>query len=677
MNKRMILAGMIIAGVSSAFITEKIFKGVDMGSMNVKADPKEDFYEFANGSWVKNNPVPASEARWTSFNLLAEKNNDMLKKILEDAAADRAASPESSKGKVGIFYRIAMDSLRLEKQGIQPLERDIATIISIQSTSDLMLQIARLHKKGIRVLFSFDVSQDIKKSTEYISYIAQGGLGLPDRDYYFKEDEKSKVIREEYKKYMAKMFSQYPLLIDNLSSKIDKIYDIEYNLARVSMTRTERRDMEKQYNKRSVAELRLFTPDINWEVYFNEIGATQKFFNEIVIAQPEFFTHINQALKDVPLADWKAYLEWKIINGTSGYLNNSLAAASFNFYGTVLTGTKEQKPRWKRVTNSANSLIGELVAQEYVKVAFSADSKKRINEMVDNLRDAFKERIEKLDWMSPDTKTKALEKLASFNRKLGYPDKWKDYTGLQIQEDNYLNNFFRASEFEHNQMIDKLGKPIDRSEWEMLPQTVNAYYNPVMNEIVFPAAIMQPPFFNPEADEAVNYGAIGAVIGHEFSHGFDDQGSKFDASGNMNNWWNDGDKQQFEQRTKILVDQYNKFAVEDKVFVNGQLTLGENIADFAGLTVAYDAYQRFLKGKSRKSIDGFTPEQRFFIGFAQVWKNNARSEYLRQQVMTDPHSPGRFRVLGPLSNMPQFYSAFNVKAGNKMFIDEKDRAKIW
>ncbi|MEI6508856.1 MAG: M13 family metallopeptidase, partial [Bacteroidota bacterium] len=511
----------------------------------------------------------------------------------------------------------------------------------------------------------------------------QGGLGLPDRDYYFKEDEKSQNIRAQYKEYIASMLSIHRLSPVNADGSQNQtkypeiIFNIESNLARVCMTRVERRDMEKQYNKKSISELKSLTPSIDWDVYFNEIGITQKNITNIVVQQPDFFLHINQAFKDVSIDDWKVYLEWKVVNATSGYLNSKLSSRSFDFYGKLLTGTKEQKPRWKRVVSTANSMIGELVAQEYVKVAFSEDSKRRINEMVDNLRDAFRGRIEKLEWMSPETKTKAIEKLQSFNRKLGYPDKWKDYTELRLTPESYLQLYYTSSEFEHIKMIDKLGKPIDKSEWEMLPQTVNAYYNPVNNEIVFPAAIMQPPFFNPLADDAVNYGAIGAVIGHEFSHGFDDQGSKFDSHGNMNNWWSDNDKQKFEAKTKILADQYNKFSVEDKVFVNGQLTLGENIADFAGLTVSYDAYQRSLKGKSKVNIDGFTPEQRFFIGFAQVWKNNSRPEYLRQQVMTDPHSPGRFRVLGPLSNMPEYYSAFGVKSGDKMYIDEKSRAKIW
>lgn len=678
MNKKMIMVALAAAGISSAFVAGTMLKGVDIASMDKKANPKDDFYQYANGSWCKANPVPASEPRWTSFNILAEKNNELLKKILEDAAKDHAAEKGSARQKVGDFYRVAMDTVKLEKEGLTPVKQDLVNISKISTPQELVIAIGVMHRKGIPALFNFDVSPDIKNSSQYISYIAQGGIGLPDRDYYFKEDEKSQKIRAAYQEYMANMLSIYlNMPHDGAAKRAEKIFNIEAGLARVSMTRTERRNLEKQYNKRSMDELRGMMPAFDWGTYLATMSLADKHVDEVIVAQPDFFTHVNQQLKDLSLDEWKAYLEWKLINTSAGYLSNKPNQLNFEFYGTVLTGTKEQKPRWKRVVGSANALIGELVGQEYVKVAFSPESKRRVNEMVDNLREAFRARIEKLDWMSAETKTKALEKLESFNRKLGYPDKWKDYSKLNIIPDNYLNNYYRANEFAHEEMIAKLGKPVDRNEWEMLPQTVNAYYSPAMNEIVFPAAIMQPPFFNPEVDDAVNYGAIGAVIGHEFSHGFDDQGSKFDAKGNMNNWWTADDKKKFDERTKVLVDQYSKFSVEDKVYVNGELTLGENIADFAGLTVSYDAYELSLKNKKREVIDGFTPEQRFFIGFAQVWKNNARPEFLRQQVMTDPHSPGRFRVLGPLANMPQFYSAFNIKTGDKMYIDEAQRAKIW
>jgi putative endopeptidase len=392
--------------------------------------------------------------------------------------------------------------------------------------------------------------------------------------------------------------------------------------------------------------------------------------------QPDYFLHLNSSMLS-NLDVWKTYLKWKVINTSSPYLHSKAVNANFAFYGTKLTGTKEQKPRWKTVIGHANNMIGELVAQEYVKIAFTPESKKRVNEMVDNLRESFRDRINKLDWMSDPTKAKAIEKLNSFTRKLGYPDKWTDLTQLKVSRESYIANYFNSSEFWFKYNLNKLGNPVDKDEWEMLPQTVNAYYNPVNNEIVFPAAIMQPPFFDAKADDAVNYGAIGAVIGHEFSHGFDDQGSKYDAQGNLNDWWTAEDRKLFDERTKVLVNQFNQFEVLDSVFVNGELTLGENIADLAGLTVSYDAYMRSLAGKQRTNIDGYTPEQRFFIGFGQVWRGHARPEFLRQQVVTDPHSPAKFRVLGPLSNMPQFYNAFGVKKGDGMWRDESARAKIW
>ncbi|MFI5222062.1 MAG: M13 family metallopeptidase [Bacteroidia bacterium] len=650
--------------------------GVDVAGMNKKVNPRKDFYQFANGNWCKKNPIPASEARWTNFSVINERNNELLRKVLEDAGSDKNAATGSVREKIGNFYRVAMDTMKAENEGSALLMIDLKKIENISATGEIIQMIAEFHKKGISGLFSFDVGQDPKKSDRYISFFAQGGLGLPDRDYYFKEDEKSVNIRDEYKNFISNMFTIYGY--DNGRTDAEIVYHIEKELAHASMTRVERRDQEKQYNKWKLDEFASQIPLVSLKNYtnLNQIKITGD--GEVLIAQPEFFKHLNHLFEIVTVEQWKIYLKWKLINGTSSYVSRQANQYAFDFYGKTLTGVKEQKPRWKRVVASANSLIGELVAQEYVKVAFSAESKKRVNEMVDHLREAFAQRIQKLDWMSDSTKQKAMEKLLSFSRKLGYPDKWKDYSKLQInRNDSYLELYYKACEFSYNEDIGKLFKPVDRTEWEMLPQTVNAYYNPVNNEIVFPASIMQPPFFNPGADDAVNYGAIGAVIGHEFSHGFDDQGRKYDAKGNMNNWWTEDDRKKFDERTKILVDLFNKFSVEDKVFVNGELTLGENIADLAGITIAFDAYQISLKDKPRKVIDGFDPEQRFFIGYAQVWRVNSRPEFLRQQVVTDSHSPGKFRVLGPLPNLPSFYAAFGIRKGDPMYRHEKDRAKIW
>jgi putative endopeptidase len=677
MNKKQLILASSALLLGGAFVYKTVNKGVDIKSMDQKANPRNDFNQFANGSWMKDNPIPSTEGRWTSFNVLAERNYDLLRTILETAAADKAAPAGSSRQKVGDFYRIAMDTIKLEKEGYGPIRADFDAIAALTNGSDVVRLLGKMHRKGLPALFGFGVNADVKQSDVYACYVSQSGLGLPDRDYYLKEDEKSKKFRDEYVTHITNMFKLCGVSEADAMQAAKDVMTFETDLAKASMTRVERRDPDKTYNKKTVDELKAAYPAINWEAYFEETGLKQKNPSYFIVGQPLFFNEVNQKLNNTSITVWRSYLKWKTISATSGYLNDALGAEAFRFYSTVLTGTKEQKPRWKRTVNAANGSIGELVAQEYVKVAFSEESKKRINEMVDNLREAFKMRIQNLDWMSAETKTKALEKLASFNRKLGYPDKWTDYSRLEIKYDSYLANYYRASTFDFDENVNKFGKPIDKLEWNMLPQTVNAYYNPLMNEIVFPAAIMQPPFFDPNVDDAVNYGAIGAVIGHEFSHGFDDKGSKFDASGNLNNWWSEDDKKKFEARTRIMINQYNAYKVEDSLTVNGELTLGENIADFAGLTVAYDAYMLSLKGKEEKKIDGFTPQQRFFIGFAQVWRANTRDEFLRQQVLTDPHSPARFRVLGPLSNMPQFYEAFNVKKGDGMYREDSVRVKIW
>jgi putative endopeptidase len=674
MKNKLIITGALVALTTSAFIYNNVNKGVDVNAIDKKTAPQKDFFQFSNGNWIKNNPIPASEGRWTAFNIVAERNNLLLKQILESAAKAKSVDPESAQSKVGMFYRVAMDTVKLDKQGFRAITDLLNQIEMISNPNQIAEQIAQLHIKGIPAAFGFDVSQDVKNSSIYTTYLAQSGLGLPDKDYYLKADDRSNSIRLAYVGYINEMYTMATGVKDPSIGKT--ILQFETEMAQNCMSRTERRNMEKQYNPFTPEELFNKYSNIGWAHYFEGIGLNPAKIKQLIVMQPDYFFHLNKSMQN-DLQFWKAYLKWKVINASAPYLHSKAVNAHFAFYGTKLTGTKEQKPRWKTVIGHANNMIGELVAQEYVKVAFTPESKKRVNEMVDNLRESFRDRINKLDWMSAATKTKALEKLNSFTRKLGYPDKWTDLSQLKVTEDSYITNYFSSSEFWFKYNLGKLGKPVDKDEWEMLPQTVNAYYNPVNNEIVFPAAIMQPPFFDPKADDAVNYGAIGAVIGHEFSHGFDDQGSKYDAQGNLNDWWTAEDRKLFDERTKVLVDQFNNFEVLDSVFVNGELTLGENIADLAGLTVSYDAYMRSLEGKPKTTIDGYTPEQRFFIGFGQVWRGHARPEFLRQQVVTDPHSPAKFRVLGPLSNMPQFYNAFGVKKGDGMWRDENNRAKIW
>jgi putative endopeptidase len=672
-RRTIIFSSLAVALSASAFVYHMNNKGVDVASIDKKTKPANDFFQYANGNWIKNNPIPETESRWSAFNIVNERNNDLLKKVLEDAA-NTPAEPGSAKSKIGAFYRSAMNTEKLNTQKFDALRAYVKLIEGISNKDQLTEIIADMHMMGVGAAFGFEISQDIKNSSEYSPYISQGGLGLPDRDYYLKTDERSQKIVAEYKAHINNMFE----MLDYQPRKDfgDAIFAFEARLAQQSMSRTERRDMEKQYNPVSIEALKKMAPSINWDLYFGRIRLNPGLAKHYIVMQPQYIATLN-GLFTGDYENWKLYLTWKLLNSTASYLHDDVVNESFRFYGTVLTGTKEQKPRWKRAIAQANGLIGELVAEEYVKEAFTPESKKRVNEMVDNLREAFRMRIAALPWMSTATKVKALEKLNSFTRKLGYPDKWTDLTNLEVTEDYFVNNYFNASRFWFSRNIDKLGKPVDRSEWEMLPQTVNAYYNPVNNEIVFPAAIMQPPFFDPAADDAVNYGAIGAVIGHEFSHGFDDQGSKYDASGNMNDWWSEDDRKLFYTRTKMLVEQFNKFEVLDSVYVNGELTLGENIADLAGLTVAFDAYKRSAEGKPVVNIDGYTPEQRFFIGFGQVWRGHARPEFLRQQVVIDPHSPAKFRVLGTLSNMSEFYQAFGVKKGDPMYREESQRVKIW
>lgn len=676
-KKTIIAASVVLAITSSAFVYDQL-KGVDVASMNRKANPADDFYEYVNGNWIKNNPIPASESRWSAFNIVSDRNNELLRSILEQAAAAKA-EPGSPLDKLGRFYRSAMDTVKLEKQAFEGLRRMFARIEGIGNTEQLIAAIAYLHQSGVPAAFSLEVSQDVKQSDRYSPYISQSGLGLPDRDYYLKKDERSSAIREAYVKYINGLMNAADGISVNRQMENaygNTVLGFESRLAAACMTRTERRNMEKQYNKMTPEELAAAYPAIRWNAYFSAAGLEVQRADYFIVMQPAFVGEVN-ALMSEDLAAWKVYLKWKVLNATAAYLHRQAVDLQFGFYGTTLTGAREQKPRWKRVIGHANSMMGELLGQEFVKVAFTPESKQKVNEMVDNLSISFRERISNLEWMSPETKGKALEKLRSFSRKLGYPDKWTDMSALQVTDDYYVNVYFSASRFWHKHNLDKLGKPVDKSEWEMLPQTVNAYYNPVNNEIVFPAAIMQPPFFDPKADDAVNYGAIGAVIGHEFSHGFDDQGSKYDAAGNLNDWWTADDRRLFEERTKMLVSQFNQYEVLDSVYINGELTLGENIADLAGLTVAYDAYMRSVRDKPLRKIDGFTPQQRFFIGFGQVWRGHARPEFLRQQVITDPHSPAPFRVFGPLSNMNEFYTAFGVKKGNKMYREEANRVKIW
>ena len=650
--------------------------GIDTKNIDSTAKPVDDFYQFVNGNWMKNNPVPESESRWGSFNELSDKNQAKLKTILEEAAADKAATAGSNKQKIGDFYSVANDSVKLNADGIAPLKDEFAAIENVKTNDDFVKAVAHLHAIGVGSVFGGYIGQDPKVSTEIITQLGQGGISLPDRDYYTNTDERTLGIQKAYIKHITNMF----VLLGDKPEVAEKnakvVFGIETNLAKASMTKIEMRDPEKQYNKKTVKELAELTPNFNWTMYFdaNEI----KGFTNVIVAQPDFFKAVNTAIKSVSINDWKTYLRWGLIDQTASKLSDNIVNEHFDFYGKTLLGIPALKPRWKRSLEATDASLGDALGQIFVEKHFTQESKDRVAEMVKNLIAAYRVRIASREWMSEETKKAANLKLDKVMLKLGYPDKWKDYSSLEIKRDSYVQNFLRANVYGFKQMVNKLGKPVDRTEWGMTPPTINAYYNPSMNEIVFPAGIMQPIFFNPDADDAVNYGAMGAIIGHELTHGFDDEGAQFDADGNLKNWWTEADKANFKKKTDMLVSQFNSYIAIDSMHVRGELTLGENIADLGGLTISYYAFKKSLEGKpAPEKIDGYTAEQRYFMAWAQGWRGNMRPEYLKNMVQTNPHSPGNFRGNGPLSNMQEFYDAFGVKEGDKMYRPKAERAEIW
>jgi len=636
----------------------------------------DDFFMYANGEWIKNNPIPPTESAWGSFNELHDKNRALLHRILDSASALKALPIGSSGQLIGDFYASGMDSANIEKNGISPLQPDIDQINRIHNSKDVMATIAHLQRNGIFPLFGIMVDQDAKISNEYALYASQGGLGLPSKDYYLNKDGKSDTIRKEYLAHIVKMFELMGEPADKAAQDSKKVMDIETGLAQASMSPVELRDPIASYNKMTMNEVIALAPEMDWDNYLREAGISP--IKSIIVSQPLFFKKVGQDLAQVPMDDWKIYLKWHLIHNTARFLNNSFVQENFGFYGKKLSGIKELEPRWKRVQSMTDMALGDALGQEYVRIAFTSESKQKMLDMIHNLQAALKERIDHLDWMSPGTKAQANEKLKTLMVKIGYPDKWKDYAGLNIDRNAYVSNVMRSDSFEYQRNIKKLGHPVDRTEWGMTPPTINAYYNPSLNEIVFPAGILQPPFFDPKADDASNYGAIGAVIGHELTHGYDDQGRLYDAQGNLKNWWTKDDSANFVKRTQIVVHQFNHYKVDD-LHVDGELTLGENIADLGGLTIAYLAYKKSQEGKKDAdlAINGFTPDQRFFLGWAKVWRSHETPEALRLLIKNNPHAPSNFRVNGPLSNMPAFYKAFDVKPGDPMMAPDSLRAQIW
>ena len=633
----------------------------------------EDFEKFAVGNWLKNNPIPESESRWGSFNVLHDANELKLRTIVEEASKQ-----QSEKGTamqlVGDFYTSALDSNKVNELGITPIQPFLDKIDEVTNSQELVETMAEMSKYGSGSIFSYYISIDSKNSSQYITYISQGGLGLPDKSYYKPKDERGETIFAAYKKHIAALFVLAGDEQTTAEEKANSVIGIESELAANSMSRVERRDPLKTYHKLTHEELQQLCTSINWEAYFN--AAELNNIETVVVRQPDYIKFLDGALKRLPIEDWKTYMKFHLINDFSSNLSIEFEQQKFSFYATVLTGTNKMKPRWKRALAKSNGTVGELIGKLFVEKHFPTTSKQKVLDLIDNISSVFKERLQELEWMGDTTKMKALDKLNKFTYKIGYPDKWKDYSSVDIQANTLVQNIMNMNSFSYKENIGKLGKPIDKTEWKMNPQRINAYYSPVMNEIVFPAAILQPPFFNPDADDAINYGGIGAVIGHEFSHGFDDQGSKYDGNGNIANWWTDEDRANFSERTNKLVDQFSAYEVIEGNHVDGQLTLGENIADIAGLTLAYYALEKAMEGKKDPMIDNYNYKQRFFLGWAQVWHTNIKDEALINKIKVDPHSPTRFRIIGPLTNMIAFQEAFGCSEGS-MIAPDSLRVSIW
>lgn len=647
--------------------------GFDLGNLDTTVRPNDNFFRYANGGWVDHNPIPAELPRWGRFLELNENNLKTCDQIMRDATG--ATAPKSSDlQKIGDFYASGMDEAAIEAAGLTPLTPELDRIQGIGSLTDLQNEVMRLHEFGVNALFGIGSTQDAKDTTQVIGEVDQAGLGLPDRDYYF--DEKKADIRTAYVDHMAKTFVLMGDSPEVARKNAETVMSLETALAEHSRTRVELRDPEANYNKKDRAEIAALTPNFNWDGYLAGIGIGD--VNGLNVGQPEFFQALDGLLASRPLDDWKTYLRWHLIDASAGNLSKAFVDENFHFKGTVLSGTPTIRPRWKRVVAAADGAIGDLVGKQYVERTFPPEAKARVGELIDNLKGAFRDSLQNLEWMGDETRQKALQKMDGFTAKIGYPDKWKEYSGLDIDRGPFVLNVQRANQHAFHHDLAKIGKPVDRTEWHMTPQTVNAYYNPLQNEIVFPAGILQPPFFNFAADDAVNYGGIGAVIGHEMTHGFDDKGSQFDGDGNLKNWWTEADLAEFKSRTDAVSSLFDSFEVEPGLHINGKLVTGEATADLGGATLAYRALQRSLDAKGRpEPIDGFSPEQRFFLGFAQIWAGLQRPEYTRMQVATDPHPYAPFRVNGTVENMPEFGVAFGVQPGEPMQLPPAQQIKIW
>jgi predicted metalloendopeptidase len=671
------LSLLLLAGAAPAQnVTPDKPKAIDPANFDTSAKPCVDFYEYANGAWLASHPIPADRARYGSFDELSDRNRLVVKKILEETSAKADWPKGSPEQKVSDFYATGMDAAAREKAGATPLAPTFATIAKLKAAADLPAVLAELHLSGANAGFNFRVAQDARNSTRYIGIFNQGGLGLPDRDYYLKEDPKSKDLREAYRAHVAKMLELVGDAPETAKAEADVVMGIETQLAKASITRVENRDPQKTYNKRTLAALDAEAPGFDFAKFLADMGASGA--TEVNVRQPAFFKGFADLARSIPPADWRTYLRWHAVRAAAPLLSRNFQDEDFAFSHKKLNGTPQPEETWRRVQAATDFALGEAVGPLYVARAFSPKAKERMRALVENMRAALKERIEALPWMSPETKAAAQRKLAAFHVKIGYPDVWRDYSALVISRDvPFAENVRRARVFETRRNLAKLGKPIDRTEWGMTPPTVNAYYSATMNEIVFPAGILQPPFFYEDGDDAVNYGGIGVVIGHEMSHGFDDSGSQYDADGNLKNWWTPEDRKAYDARTALIVKQFDGYKPLPDQSINGKLTLGENIGDLGGIKIAYAAMERALAGKPRTKIDGFTPEQRFFLSYATIWRGQYRDEAMRVQLNTNPHSPGHWRAIGPPSNLPEFWEAFGCAEGTPMRRAEADRPAIW
>jgi putative endopeptidase len=652
---------LLLAAANAAPAADAPRSGIDLAGMDRSVKPCEDFYRFANGKWLEATSIPADRPLVAMFTLLQDRNREVLHQILEAAAKDTKASKGSITALAGAFYKSGMDESRIEAAGAKPLKDELDRIAAVKDRAGLVRAVAHLHTYPVSAAFRFGPHPDLKDSKRMIGKLSQGGLGMPDRDYYLKDDDRTKKIRAAYRDHVQKMLTLLGEKPERAAAEAATILAFETRLARASRTRVELRDPQANYHLMDLKKLEAEAPGFGWKRFFADLGLGR--MQEVNVGQPAFFKEVGRMAAEVPLEDWKAYLRWHLLSGFANKLSTPFVREDFHFSGTVLTGVPQLRPRWQRVLETTDHLLGDALGQLYVAKAFSPEARTKAEKLVANVKAALRERLETLDWMSPATRKEALRKLDAIAVKVGYPSKWRDYAGLTLGPDVYVRHVMAAQAFVRRQELAKIGKPVDRSEWHMTPPTVNAYYNPSQNEIVFPAGILQPPFFDPRADDAANYGGIGMVIGHELTHGFDDQGRQFDAAGNLRDWWTPQDAKVYKERAALIAAQYDGYVVVDQLHINGRLTLGENIADLGGLKIAYLAFQKAQKGKPAPArIDGFTPEQRYFLAFAQLWRVKVRPEAARVRLRTDPHSPPRFRVLGPLYNMPEFFRVFGASA---------------